>query len=254
MNIFGSQLNIVERSMLKNSTNTKRIFPEETQLIEFGLALMWDLTQVTRNAKKDFSTKPNFYANTNLFGRNRELMLYAYFCMLSSNYGTQFVILRTVLENNNLMRLFNKNPKYAYEWLPKEYQERFSSEIKQEFQGSAEKRKFSPSYVRRKIFLETQQAPVKENIEEIYDFLCNYTHPNFLGWQEIMGLQGTDEVLLELPTLTANIDDAMKMILLLIQYSFNTLVKTFKGYWLGYAFLINEWQKKFLKLANKYVK
>ena len=107
MILFSSKLFEVESRLFDNIKKTKSIFPEETQKIEFGLALMRDLTQITQNAVDDYRTKPNLYANHNLFARNRQLLLNAYFCLLSSSYGTEFVILRTVLENNNLMRLFN---------------------------------------------------------------------------------------------------------------------------------------------------
>ena len=102
---------------------------KEKFLIELGLALMRDITQITEEASKEYPKKPNLYANHNLFSRNRQLLLNAYFCLLASSYGTEFVLLRTVLENNNLMRLFNKNHQLAFEWLPTEKQKRFTAEI-----------------------------------------------------------------------------------------------------------------------------
>jgi len=106
MTIFGSNLLQIEKRMLENSTKTKKVFPDETKLIEFGLKLMWDLTEVTLKAQTDVPKNPNLYTNMNLFGRNRQLLTYAYHSMLSANYGTQLANLRVVLENNNLMRLF----------------------------------------------------------------------------------------------------------------------------------------------------
>jgi hypothetical protein len=255
MNLFGSELNNVERRMLKNSTNTKAVFPEETQLIEVGLALLWNLTQVTNNAKKDFATKPNLFANTNLFGRNRQLLLNAYFCMLCSNYGTQFVISRTVLENNNLMRLFNMNPRYAFEWLPQNKQKEFSPETQLKYSGSDEKKTFDPFWVLKEVLGEEKQKTAKKDTARIYGQLCDYTHPNFSGWQEIMGIQGANEILLDLPTWSSeNTENAVIMTLFLIQLSFKTFVETFKGYWLSYAAQIYEWQKEFDKLIVKYIK
>ena len=115
--------------------------------------------------------------------------------MLCSNYGTQFVIQRVILENNNLMRLFNKNPKYAFEWLPREQQVTFSAKTQQEFKGCVEKKEFWPSKVRKEFFQEAEKAGLSKLIGNIYDYLSNYAHPNSSGWVEVMGLQGIDEVL-----------------------------------------------------------
>src|SRR5664280_1974144 len=113
MTLFGSDLSKVEKRILENSEKTKKVFSEETNLIELGLKLMWDSTNVTEKAQKDFAENPNLVANTNLFGRNK-LLTNAYSCMLFAAYGTQFVDLRVVLENNNLMRLFNFSHRQAY--------------------------------------------------------------------------------------------------------------------------------------------
>ena len=253
MVLFSPQLHKVETRLIENTSKTKKLFPEETNLIEYGLALMWNLDSVVNEAKKDLETKPNVYANTNLFGRNREPLLNAYFCMLTSNYGTQSVILRTVLENNNLMRLFNKEPRNAYEWLPKEKQAGFLEEVQRKYAGSAEKKKFGASCVRNAIFDE-KKAGVKQTVIEIYDSLCDYTHPNFIGWQEIMGSKGNEEVLLDLPTLTGyNTEESMKIMLYMIQLSFKTFYDTFKGYITGYEDKLTTWQNEFHRIFERYI-
>ena len=254
MVLFSPQLNKVETRLLENLSNTKKLFPEETNLIEYGLSLMWGLVSVVNAAKKDLETKPNVYANTNLFGRNRELLLNAYFCMLTSNYGTQSVILRTVLENNNLMRLFNQEPKNAYEWLPKEKQAKFEEEVQKKYSGSTEKKEFGASCVRNAIFDE-KKAGVKQTIKDIYGSLCDYTHPNFLGWQEIMSSKGEDEVLLDLPTLTSyNAEESTKIMLYMIQLSFKTFFDTFKNYIAGYEDKLITWQNEFNRVFTRYIK
>src|SRR3990170_2134587 len=130
MTMFGRKLVKIESKLLANAEKTKFVFPEETQTIEFGLELMTNLTRVMNDNVKSIWKKPNQVANFNLFARNRQLLLNAYLCALNSSYGTQFVVLRTVLENNNLMRFFNSDPKSAFEWLSSETQERFPSDVR----------------------------------------------------------------------------------------------------------------------------
>ncbi len=112
--LFSATLAEVENRLLENMEKTKSVFPEETRSIEAGLGLMFKITTISKDAVKEYPEKPNFPANHNLFARSRQLLLQAYICCLSSSYGTEFVILRTVLENNNLMRLFNEKPELAF--------------------------------------------------------------------------------------------------------------------------------------------
>jgi hypothetical protein len=255
MSLFNAGLSKVEERVRENLQITKQIFPEEIQHIEYGLALLWDLTQPTNDAEKDFPRKPNLLTNRNLFGRNRQLLLNAYFCMLSSNYGTQFVILRTVLENNNLMRLFNLQPIYAFEWLPEEKQKQVSPEFQAMFCCSTKERRFNPFWVLENILGEKRQKKAKEDTARIYGQLCDYTHSNFKGWHEIMGKKDNEELLLELPTFSdENAENAITMMLFLIQLSFKTFVETFRGYWLSHTFEIYEWQMKFNRIVQKYVR
>jgi hypothetical protein len=95
--------------------------------------------------------------------------------MLCSNYGTQFVISRTVLENNNLMRLFNMNPRYAFEWLPQNKQKQFSPKIQLEYSGSAEKKTHDPFWVLKEVLGEEKQKTAKKDTARIYGQLCDYT-------------------------------------------------------------------------------
>ena len=133
MTLFSPNLSAVETILFENLKKTKAAYPEETLRIEMGLALMRELTRVTKDAAMDFPNKPNLMANHNLFAINRQLSLNAYLSLLFASYGTQLVILRTTLENSTLMRLFNKNPKLAFEWLPKDVQEHFSEETQRKY-------------------------------------------------------------------------------------------------------------------------
>lgn len=251
MILFGLKLSEVEKRLLDNAKRTKSAFPEETQMMEIGLALMLDLIKVPQDAVND-KKKPNLFANYNLFARNTQLLLNAYFCLLSSSYGTQSVILRTVLENNNLMRYFNKNPQYAYEWLPRERQKTFSEETQSTY-GKSEKENqvFHPSSVRNDIFAEKEK--VKEDIKKFYDQLCNYTHPNFLGWQELIGGKELHEIIQNLPQFSQNNTyGAIGMMLYLIQLSFKAFVETFRDCALPFAFQLTKWQENFKKLMVRY--
>lgn len=254
MTMFGSKLAEVESRLFDNIKKTKSIFPEETQRIEFGLALMRDLTQVTQDAVKDYKTRPNLFANHNLFARNRQLLLNAYLCLLCSSYGTQFVILRTVLENNNLMRLFNKNPQYAFEWLSKEKQKWFPKETQSKYGKSGKSnRPFKAGWVRKQVFNEIEKEKIRSGISKFYGELSNYTHPNFLGWQELVGRRGESEIILNMPRfLLNNAEKAVGITLYLTQLSFKTFYETFKDYAGGFADQMKEWQDNFNKLIVRY--
>ncbi len=252
MSLFGDNLGMLESRIRKNSSVTKEVFPEECNLIEVGLALMWDFTAITREATD--MAKPNVYANRNLFGRNRQLLFNAYFCFLSSCYGTEYVLLRTVLENNNLMRLFNSNPQYAFQWLPAEIQSSFPSQTQEKYKGCNEK-KFQPFAVLKQVQNEEKQKRVRDAIGKIYGQLCDYTHPNSSGWQEIMAVQRDEEFLLDLPTISGeNADEAMKMLLWLFQFTLRTFVDTYGiDCLLQYSNRWNWWKVTFDRLITKYV-
>jgi len=253
--LFGLKLAQVENRLFDNIKKTKSAFPEETRIMEFGLALMRDLTQVTQDAVNDYKKKPNLFANHNLFARNRQLLLNAYFCVLSSSYGTESVILRTVLENNNLMRLFNKNPQYAFEWLSKDMQNRFPQETKLKYGKSGKHGKtYSASLVRKHVFDESGKEKVRNDIKQVYSELCNYTHPNFFGWQELVGNQEQNEIILNMPKFISQIaDKPIADMLFLMQLSFKTFAETFKGYLAGFAVQLKEWQDNFKKLIVRYI-
>ena len=256
MTLFGVKLADVESRLFENLKMTKGVFPEETLHLEVGLALMRDLTQITEEAVKEYPKKPNLFTNHNLFARNRQLLLNAYVSLLFSSYGTQFVILRTVLENNNLMRLFNKNPQYSFEWLSKEIQNRFPPETRLKYGKSGKHdREFKPTFVRENVFDVLGKEKVRSDIKEFYDQLCNYTHPNFLGWREIVIKQPEEvEIILNMPRFQeATADSAVGIALFLTQATFKSFVDTFKGYLAGFAHQLREWQEKNRRLMLRYV-
>jgi len=253
MSLFGLKLSELEHHLFKNTQRTRSAFSEETRAIENGLAMMVDLTNDVNEAIRK-KAEPNIYANMRLFARNRQLLLNAYFCMLCSNYGTQFVILRTVLENNNLMRLFNLHPEYAYEWLSSEKQRQFPSQVQAKYGRSTRKnREFKDLRVRAQLFREIKKEKVAKEIKEIYGQLCDYTHPNFKGWHEVMGLHGNEEVLLRMPAFVGdNAIEAVKLSLWLMQLSFKTMVETSRVFISDFGVDLDRWQRTCNKLMVKY--
>lgn len=250
--MLGSELSIIEKRILENSAKTKAVFPEETSLLEFGIKLMWDLTEVTFKAQKDFPKNPNLYANMNLFGRNRQLLTNAYHCMLSAFYGRQLANLRVVLENVNLMRLFNLDHRHAFEWLSSDKQKYFAAEVQQAYKGCASLKRFRAPDVLKEIFSDGKQKKLN-SIYKIHGQLCDYAHPNFSGWQEVMGTQGANDVLLDLPTFVdANTDNTLKLMLILMQYTLKTFYETFKPYLEDYRGRIDMWQERYTKIIPRY--
>jgi hypothetical protein len=255
MTLFGANLAEVEARLMENQKKTKEDFPEETLTIEFGLALLRDLTLISKDTLKDYQTKPNLFTNLNLFARNRQLLLNGYFCTLSSSYGTQFVILRTVFENNNLMRYFNKKPQCAFKWLSKEIQERFPEETKLKFGTSGKYDvKFHPTTVREKVFEGTGNEKVRSELETFYHQLCDYTHPNFMGWRELVIPQKNGvEIILNMPRYeekTAKL--AVGLLLFSINLTFKAYVLTFKNYLVVFLDQLKEWNDNYTRLIAKY--
>jgi hypothetical protein len=100
---------------------------------------------------------------------------------------------------------------------------------------------------------EGKEEEVGKRIEKIYHELCDYTHPNFQGWRELMGLQAKKEVLLELPAFTPdNASEMVGLTLYFMQMSFKTCVETFRQYLLGFVIDLGAFQKDFNKLMVRY--
>lgn len=254
--LFGYNLTQIDERLVNNLKTTKAVFPQEIQLIELGLSLMRDLTKITDEASKDYPKAPNMFANHNLFARNRQLLLNAYVSCLFSSYGTAFVILRTVLENNNLIRLFNKNPQSAYEWLPEEQQQRFMPEIREKF-GKAGKHNmtFKPMPVTTLVFGDINNPQIEKEMTKFYGQLCNYTHPNFIGWKELVAIKGDVEIIQNMPSFSSTSgENVVGVLLFSMILTFKGFVETFKGYLVEFADRLMEWNNAFLKIMVRYTK
>jgi len=254
MPLFGAKLSDIESRILENIKKNKAIFPDEIEQIENGLLLIRKLTQITEEASKQYQDKPNFSTNHEIFARNRQLLLIAYVSLLFSSYGTQFVILRTVLENNNLMRLFNKNPKYAFEWLPIKPQKLFTEDVQKKFGKSGiHNRTYKPEFVRKHVFDIAEKQKVRTDIRILYSQLCDYTHPNYAGWKEIVVQKEDSERVLNIPQFSlVESNSATGIYLFMMQLTFKAFVETFKEYLAGFVFQLRDWQQNNLKLLWKH--
>jgi hypothetical protein len=214
---------------------------------------MFKLTTISKDACKEYPSQPNLFTNHNLFARNRQLLLHAYISFLSASYGTEFVLLRTVLENNNLMRLFNKNPENAFNWLPQEVQKRFSTETQTKFGKSGKHdENYGPFPVVGEVFDDSTKAKVKHDVGKLYGQLCNYTHPNFMGWHELVTQKGEVEMIQRPPSFSPfNGETSVGLLLFLMQLTFKSYVETFKSHLFGFAPELHSWQQQNKKLLIK---
>lgn len=251
--LFSTILADLDNRLCNNLKTTKGVFPEETRVIEHGLDLMYKISSISQEACKEYLDNPNFYANHNLFARNRQLLLQAYLSCLSASYGTEFVILRTVLENNNLMRLFNKEPQKAYDWLPEELQKRFSPNTQAKYGSSGmHDETYDPYPVVGSIFNSQDQRIVKKDVSKLYGQLCNYSHPNFAGWQELISQQGEVELIQKLPVFSPfNAETSVGLMLFTMQLTFKSYVETFKNRLFAYSTELFTWQNDNKKLLTK---
>ena len=254
--LFGNSLNDINERLSSNLKTTKSVFPDEIKLIESGMLLLREVTKITGEASKEYPKAPNMFANHNLFARNRQLILNAYVCCLHASYGTSFVILRTVLENNNLIRLFNKNPQLAFEWLPKEQQKKFDQEVQKRFGASGKKNQtYDPMPVTDLVFGDMTNRKIKKELNKFYGQLCNYTHPNSTGWKELVAYKENFEVIQNMPTFSpVTGENVIGVLLFSMILTFRAFVETFEGYLMEYADQLIQWQNDFLKIMTRYTK
>lgn len=254
--LFGYDLTEIDARLIENMKTTKSVFPDEIKLIERGLILMRDLGGVSKEASKVYKINPNMFANFNLYSRNRQLLLSAYTSCLFSAYGTAFVLMRTILENNNLIRLFNKEPTSAYEWLPEGQQKRFAPEIQEKYgKAGKQNRTFDAFPVTNLVFGDIKNRQIEREMNKFYGQLCNYTHPNFTGWKELVSVKGDIEVIQNMPAFKpVTAENVIGCLLFSMILTFAGFVETFKGYLSGYADRLLNWNDEALKIMVRYTK
>ena len=253
MVLFTKRLSEIESRLLENTKKTSFVFSDEMRVIEEGLLLMTELTKVSAIAISDYKRKPHLFTNHNLFARNRELLLNCYICILTSSYGTHNVIARTVLENNQLMRLFRKNDYKAFEWLSKEAQSRFPRETQEEYGKSKLTSQIFKARVVRKIAFYGQ---VRSEIQKLYKKLSDYTHPNYEGWKHLVYGIGDKDYVLRTPRFVDKITDGIiGLTVYLIKLSIKEFVETFRPYLKEYpnlAVMSDKWQKDSNQILSRH--
>jgi hypothetical protein len=244
MVLFTKRLSGIESRLLENIKKSTFVFSDEIVVIEKGLLLMVELTKISATAISDYKISPHLFTNHNLFARNRELLLNCHFCVLTSSYGTHNVIARTILENNQLMRLFRKNDYKAFEWLSKEAQGRFPQATQRKYgRSKLSSQEFWPSDVRRIAF----DGQVRSEIKKLYEQLCDFTHPNYEGWKHLIYQIGDKDYVLRTPRFVDKITDGtINLTVYLIKLSIKEFVETFRSYLKEHPSLaekLEKWQK-----------
>lgn len=152
---------------------TEKIFPDEIKLILASTNLMRRMTRISKDAIDEISTKPNLSAIMNLFARNRELVHFSVVCLMNGGYTSTKILSRVALENTLCMRLFNKKPILAKKWFSDP--DKFAKE-------------WTPQRIRDELFVKDSSLWHSYNV--FYWKLCNYAHPSFKGWSEIVHERG----------------------------------------------------------------
>jgi hypothetical protein len=148
---------------------TERVFPEETILLRAGLNFMRRVTAVSNQAVAQYDKHPNLRAVLDLFCRNRDLVHFSIVCMVNGGYAETKILSRVALENFLLIRLFNLQPSLAEDW--------FSD-------PDGFRKKWRAEKIRKAVFKDIPKRI--DSYSQFYWLLCDYTHPSFRGWIELM--------------------------------------------------------------------
>jgi len=148
---------------------TWKVFPEEEKLLLASTNLMRRMTSISKEAVAEMKSQAALSAVMNLFARNRELVHFAIVCLMNGGYASTKVLSRAALENALYMRLFNKKPDLAKKWFtnPEKFRENWT-----------------PQRVRDELF--KKGTRIWDSYNRFYWILCNYSHPSFKGWGELI--------------------------------------------------------------------
>lgn len=148
---------------------TEKVFPEEITLLRASTNLMRRLTSITDKMVTLLDKRADLKAIMDLFSRNRDLVHFSSVCLFTGGYPETKILSRVALENFLLIRLFQIEPELAQLWFsdPKKFRE-----------------KWKAANVRKRVLSQTPKW--QESYAKFYWKLCDYTHPSFLGWIELM--------------------------------------------------------------------
>ncbi len=151
------------------------------------------------------------------------------------------------------MRLFNKTPEYSFDWLPEAIQKRFSLEAQTKYGKSGKHDEtYEPFPVIGWVFDDKKRKKVKSDLHRLYGQLCNYSHPNFKGWQELIKQQRETEMIERLPAFSPiDGETSVGLLLVLMQLTFTSYFETFKINLIAFASDLDSWQQQNKKVLAK---
>lgn len=154
---------------LRIMEKTEKVFPEETRLLMASLNFMRRITGIADQAVSEFDKQHDLRATMDLFCRNRDLVHFSIVCTVNGGYPETKILSRVALENFMLIRFFNLKPSLAKNWFsdPEVFRE-----------------KWPPKEIRKAVFAEIPKRI--HNYSSFYWLLCDYSHPSFKGWIELM--------------------------------------------------------------------
>ncbi len=134
--------------------------------------------------------------------------------------------------------------------MPKEVQKRFTDQTKSKYGQSGEHDKtYDPFSVVGLVFHEEKKAKVKKDVARLYGQLCNYSHPNFIGWKELVRIKEDAEMIERFPSFSSiNGENSIGLLLFLMQMTFKGFVETFGCHLIAFAIDLDKWQRETKKL------
>jgi hypothetical protein len=202
---------------------TEGIFPDEIRLLLKSTNYMRRVTRVAEVAIPTFDKQPYLRAVMDLFCRNRELSHFSVVCLLNGGYAETKILSRVAMENYLLIRLFNLKPELSELW--------FSN-------PEAFRKQWEPKKIRKTLF---GNSPTKlEGYQKHYSALCDYSHPSFKGWIELM--KRVDDSILIASSPEFNADYASECIGLI----FYAVIQSVKGFRVAFE----QWYTQELRLEE----
>ena len=219
MELFSRRLQRLEKSMKEVLKRTRFAFSDTIYGMEDVLDVLSDLTRIMEPVMKDSPQNPKYWANFDLFARSRVLLRSSYLCLITGNYGSALCLLRSVLENNELMLFFHLEPQEVHEWStqPNWWKE------KENKVGKLRDRIFS--------ILAEESDKVRRVFDDLYGEMSEYTHPRFRGWKELKVKEGKIIKILRHPKYDQNtIESLLRKMIFITYQTFRAFEVTYNEY------------------------